>query len=535
MKSFLLKFSVFFLIAQAGCGGSDTQDNPSKTVRKDTGKPIIQDTGKGDTEADVGVEVGADARAYFGDLGIPEVAPTASLIKQTVEPQSVILIVIDTLNVSHLQAYGYNRNTSPRMDGLARDGVIFGNYISNSSWTRPSYTTIITGLPKSGHRVELDSGGLPSDVKTLAERFRAAGYRTASFVGNPLMREIWGFGRGFQLYNDTDDYKKGFPFDGLLTDDALSWFGSLGEQKHFTVLFFTAPHVPYRPPRQRRNFLATVKPGHILEYPFREYKKPLRKNVRDRLVAAYDDEVAYADYQVGRILDYLKKSGKAKNTVVAVTADHGEMLGKHNCYGHAYHMWEGTLRVPLLIRSSNLAVSNRLDVSPHTHIDLAPSLLALAGVKNQSAGLPGISLFKSIDAKTGGRQIMSQYNAHGIRRQAFRNGRYKVIHYHKVKESSFRRLNSLHATIPHADPKDLPSLVASLKGERYELYDMIADPEEENDRFEELKDDKEVGALLESALAYLKEKDKGKSNVGKMSAELIEALKNAGYFVSDEN
>jgi arylsulfatase A-like enzyme len=531
MKSFLLKFSVFFLIAQASCGGADSGNDPSKTVRKDTGKAHLGDTDKSDTESAFDIEVGADARAYFGDLGIPEVDPARALIKENIAPQSVILIVIDTLNAAHLSAYGYRRNTGPRIKALAREGVIFGNYISNSSWTRPSYTTIITGLPKSGHRVELDSGGLPADVKTLAERFRAAGYRTASFVGNPLMREIWGFGRGFQLYKDTSDYGKGFPFDGLLTDDALSWLDALGDQKHFTVLFFTAPHSPYRPPRKRRNFLSTVKPGPILEYPFREYKKPLNKDVHARIVAAYDDETAYADYQVGRILDYLEKSGKKKNTVVAVTADHGEMLGKHNCYGHAYHMWEGTLRVPLLIRSSNLSVSNRLDVSPHTHIDLAPSLLESAGVKNQSEGLPGKSLFKSTGVK-GGRIIMSQYNAHGIRRQAFRDGRYKIIHYHRVEESSFKNLNSLHAAIPHADPSDLPSLVASLKGERYELYDMIADPEEKHDRFEELKDDKEVRALLERVLSYLKEKTKGG---GKMSEELIEALKNAGYFVPDED
>ena len=515
MRLSVLKYSVLLIImmGEVGCKKEEpAPPSPSLPTPQPPPKPM-----------------GEDVAAYFGELGKEKVVPKKNFLKAKPTPQSVLVVVIDTLTARHLSSYGYKRKTSPNIDRLAKEGILFNNYVSNSSWTRPSYATILTGLPKSGHNVELGGGGLALNIKTVAERFKDAGYRTASFVGNPLMRQIWGFGQGFELYQDTETYDKAFPFDGILTKDAIEWLESIGEAKHYTTLFLTAPHAPYRPPRKRRYFLKAVPKGHILEYPFREYRQPLPKPQHQRIVAAYDDEIAYSDYQVGRLLDYLEKKGRAKDTTVVVTADHGEILGEHNCYGHAYHMWEGTLRVPLVIRSTNIDSTNRLDDSPHTHIDLAPSLLQIAGLP-VPADLPGRSLLRAYDQESE-RVRLSQYNAHGIRRQAIRDNQYKIIHYHKINEAVLSKLNSLKTQLPHADPRDLPSLVASLKGERYELYDLIADPEETTDVFESMKNKPPIQSLLETLLTHLNEKE---LPVGQMSEELIEALKNAGYFVSDE-
>ena len=546
MMLYLLKISVLFLLFSAGCGGNDhdgrdvprneqptketkgaeTVEAPLSAKSRDAVKAILG----GRDEATAIQPVGRDALAYFGDLGIPKVSEIEPRLKASLSPQSVILIVIDTLTARHLSIYGYARRTSPNIDKLAKAGLLFNNYVSNSSWTRPSYTTIITGLPKSRHKVEL-GGSLKMDTTTLAERFRRKGYLTAAFVGNPLVREIWGFGQGYQTYKDTHSYQKVFPFDGLLVDDALTWLDKIGDERHFTTLFMTSPHAPYRPPRERRSFLKTVAAGPINEFPFREYKAPLRKGEHDRIVAAYDDEVAYADYQVGRILNYLKKKNQDEKTAVVVTADHGELLGEHNCYGHGYHMWEQNLRVPLVIRSSNLTVAGHLDDSPHTHIDLAPSLMTLAGIDERPADLTGISLFDTSQAEH--RRIRtSMYNAHDIRRQAVRDNRYKLVHYNKIDEAALQKLNSLSGQIPHADPFDLPSLTATLNGEKYALYDLHEDPKETTDIFDTHKDDPAVRRLLEEVLKYVTDEDE---EVGKMSNELIEALKNAGYFVEDDD
>jgi arylsulfatase A-like enzyme len=468
--------------------------------------------------------------AYFAKVASRRLDGTPA-IQPTEGTRSAVLIVMDALNARHLGLYGYHRDTSPAIDGIADGGIFFTNHVSNSSWTRPSYTTIITGLPKSGHGVELGTGQLEDRIATLAERFQAAGYHTAGIVGNPLVREIWGFGQGYQVYKDTASFDKAFPWDGQLIDEAIGWLKRQGDHPFFLTLFLTSAHVPYRPPRLARRFLKAVQKGPVLEYPFREYPSPLKKADHDRIVAAYDDEIAYMDREIGRLVSYLKSSGQYDKTVLLLTADHGEVFGNHNCYTHTYHMWEQALRVPLVLHAPGLQVRGVYDDRPYTHVDIAPTLLDLAGQSDHKKGLSGRSIAKALADRTSGRERvrLSQYNAHGIRRQAIRDGRYKLVHYHKIDEGAFRRLNSLHSAIPTADPEELPSLVASLKGERYEAYDLFRDPEEKTDRFAELKGRPEIQGLLEELRIHLKEKD----DIRKLSKETVEALKNAGYFISD--
>jgi arylsulfatase A-like enzyme len=306
-----------------------------------------------------------------------------------------------------------------------------------------------------------------------------------------------------------------------------------GDHPFFLTLFLTSAHVPYRPPRLARRFLKTVPKGPIMEYPFREYPSPLKKGDHDRIVAAYDDEIAYMDREIGRLVSYLKSKGQYDETVIVLTADHGEAFGSHNCYTHTYHMWEQTLRVPLIIHAPDIQIRGVYDDRPYTHEDIAPTLLDLSGQSDHKKGLPGRSIAKMLADRTSGRERvrLSQYNAHGIRRQAIRDGRYKVIHYHRIDESALKRLNSLHSAIRTADPEELPSLVASLKGERYEAYDLFRDPEEKTDEFAELESRPEILSLLKELRIYLKEKD----DIRKLSKETVEALKNSGYFISDDD
>jgi hypothetical protein len=135
---------------------------------------------------------------------------------KNIDKPSVILLVTDATSVKHLSAYGYHRDTTPNIAALADQGIIFTNYVSNSSWTRPSFTTIITGLPKKDHGVELANRDVRMDITTLAEHFRMAGYKTGGFVGNPLVRGVWGFNQGYQEYVDTASIGRVFPPDGIL-------------------------------------------------------------------------------------------------------------------------------------------------------------------------------------------------------------------------------------------------------------------------------------------------------------------------------
>ena len=466
------------------------------------------------------------ARAYFGEIKAKRWLGAANFKGR--KNGSLILIVIDAFNTSHIGAYGYDRDTTPNIDKIAAKGLMAVNYISNSSWTRPSFTTIITGLTKRQHKMELNGNEVSSEIETIAERFLKAGYKTAGIVGNPLIREIWGFGQGYKLYEDTHSMGKVFPPDAKIAKKATTWLDSVGDDPFFLKLFLTAPHTPYRPISGYRKYSDMQKAGQVIEYPFREYKRPMAAANHNRLVAAYDDEISYADIQVGKIVAKLKQLGRDDDTAIIITADHGEMLGEHNCYQHAYHMWEQVLRVPFVMYAPWLKANGVYDDKPHTHIDLLPTALDLVALKHSDKALQGKSFFDD-STITDERVIFSQYNAHKIRRQVVRKGRWKLVHHHKVDVGALEKLNSLHESIPHAEPKDLPSLATD--GERFEFYDLVADPKETKNLFKVKKNTPPLVELLDALGPNLTKE----TNRSGLSAETIEALTAAGYFVSESD
>lgn len=469
--------------------------------------------------------------AYFGELDLPFIDKNYSPEKKA--KHSIVLLVMDALNARHLGIYGYSRNTSPHLDQMARDGLLLTNYISNSSWTRPSFTTILTGLPKKEHGVELDSRILEPEIKTLAERMRSHGYQTAGFVGNPLVRQIWGFGQGFQVYQDTHSLDRAFPSDRILVDKAIEWMNSQEAGPVFLMLFLTSAHTPYRPPKGYRKFLEQQPKGQVIEYPFREYEKPLPADDHNRIVAAYDDEIFFMDKQIGRLVAFMEEKFGSQNVSFIATADHGEAFGEHNCYQHTYHMWEATLRVPFILYSKRLGIKGRIDDRPYTHLDVLPTVLDLAQVGYDAGKVPGRSIVKAlekVDAREE-RAIFSQYSAHGIRRQAIRKGRMKLVHHHKVPAEALARLNSLERGIPHADPSKLSSL--AVDGDRYEFYDLSADPGEQNNIFDSARDNKDD--TLNQLLGSLNEKIGNEAAAPVLSLELVQALEAAGYITSESD
>ena len=468
------------------------------------------------------------SRKYFGAL--PYKPIETNLIVEPKKNANVLLIVLDALNAKHLGVYGYLRDTSPHLDKLAKRGLVLTNYVSNSSWTRPSYTTIITGLSKREHGVELEGGWrLRPEITTIAERFKRAGYRTAGVTGNVLVRKSWGFDQGYQVYEDSITLNlKAFPRDNILINRAIEWLKGVRSKPFFLSLFLTSSHPPYRPPKGRRKFLSELPEGTIIEHPFREYKKKLPRLDHERIVAAYDDEIRYMDEELQRLIDYLSDSGRLENTVVVVTADHGEIFGEHNCYLHAYHMWEPVLRVPFILLAPNLQLDGFYDERPFTHLDIVPTLLDLVGIERDDDDLAGMSIVTALqDISLNHRRIMfSQHNAHGVRRQAIRDDRYKLVHHHKVEKRALKKLDELHPSVLQPNPRDLPSL--AWDKERYELYDLFDDPEELNNIFEEKKDSEEMSRLLNKLQLHIVKKNE----VKELPEEMIQALINTGYLRS---
>lgn len=460
--------------------------------------------------------------SYFTKIAQSQLNPSPPPLPEV--STATVLIVIDALNARHVGVYGYERNTTPNIDAFAQEGVVFTQWISNSSWTRPSFTTIVTGVPKAVHGMELSDKALPKKIATLAEQFRAHHFKTAAFVGNPLIQKKWRYDQGFDHFEDTEDHGD-FPRADVLVNRALRWIETETDDRPFlVVLFLTDPHAPYEPAQDARQFSKSFE--EIVTSPQREVLEPFDTTRHAGIVAAYDDEVAFADAQVGRFLTELKRLEKYRQTTIAVTADHGEIFGAHNCYQHAYHMWEPVLRVPFIIRAPQAGgheatlpqTGPRFDDRPFTHTDVLPTLLHAAGIESktpygQSVFAPNADL---------SRVIVSEYDARGVKRTAARIGNLKLVRYEKVNGVLFEGIGRGTEML-----QQNPSLL--IPGPRYELFDLSRDAAETNNEYANYDTDEQIEPLRRAVKPTPKKKSSSPGQAPVLDADTLNALTAAGY------
>jgi arylsulfatase A-like enzyme/Tfp pilus assembly protein PilF len=286
-----------------------------------------------------------------GALGLAACGRSAPPPPQT---PNVLIITIDTLRADRV-----GRGLTPAIDGLAARGVTFTSARATAPLTLPSHVSILTGAlpPESGVRLN----GVPLRNRDgLARIFKAAGYQTAAFVGAYVLDRRFGLSGGFDTYDDRiprdrsgaarlEAERRG----DVVVDAALEWLGR-GATPFFAWIHLYDPHAPYDPPQAYLDRAG----GH-----------------------AYDGEVAFADAQVARVLDWLRSSGEARRTIVAIAGDHGEGLGDHGELTHGMLAYDSTLRVPLIIaRPPDAGVPpGRLD-APVSLAQIPATLLQLAGV-----------------------------------------------------------------------------------------------------------------------------------------------------------
>lgn len=307
----------------------------------------------------------------------------------------VVVIVLDTLRADHVSAYGYARRTTPRIDALAAEGVLYRRAIAPGTWTVPSHAGLFTGRPPVEHgayRVP-DAphavSSLNAGVETLAERLGAAGYDTAAFVGNETYLDpSFGMARGFELYR-TDDTRPG----ERLANRVTRWIRRRARRPAFLFVNFLDVHEPYRahPPYDTRF------PGKLPEDPgdvtarFAATGELPAPAVLTHCISQYDGDVAYVDAQLARILDELAKHGRYDNALIVVTSDHGDLFGEHGRLGHGGIPWDALVHVPLVIRyprGAHRGVEDRVV----SLVDVAPTVLAVLGLP-PLAGAPGRPLW----------------------------------------------------------------------------------------------------------------------------------------------
>lgn len=336
--------------------------------------------------------------------------------------RSVVLIVVDTLRADRLGLYGYPRGTSPALDDWARRGAVFERSFATSPWTLPSFGSIYTGLlptrhgagasvPESrtlqgrpvGHMILHDKkysfAGLDPAVPTLAEMLSTHGHLTAAVVTNPFLHPMFGVARGFQEY----DHLNGSDSEARRADEgvdrALAWIARHAEQPFFLLLHLFDPHMDYDPPPPFQGRFTRQYPTPRFSLSVRD-TADIRANVgtltaQDRMFigAAYDEEVAFVDQQVGRFLTAIDGQGLLRHTLVLLTADHGEELFEHGGFGHGHAMHDELLRIPFLAWGGGVRPA-RLSI-PVSLVDVAPTILDAAGL-GRMVPMDGISLWATL-------------------------------------------------------------------------------------------------------------------------------------------
>jgi arylsulfatase A-like enzyme/Flp pilus assembly protein TadD len=392
-------------------------------------------------------------------------------------PTSLLLVTIDTLRADRLGCYGHAGAETPVLDGLARRGARFTSVLAAVPLTGPSHATLLTGLPPPVHGVR-DNVNFSLDARhrTLATLLKQRGYRTAAFVGAYPVAADLGFAQGFDSY-DEGFHQKPVPGQGAerpaneVADTAIRWLERLGGEPFFVWAHFYDPHAPYTPP------------------------PPYADRFRER---PYDGEIAFVDAQLGRLLEALRRGGRERDTVVAVTSDHGEALGDHGEETHAVLVYQSTLHVPFLLAGPGVPQGLLVDARIGG-VDLAPTLLGLLGAEAPAA-LHGRDL-----------------------RAALRGGR--PPHAPLYAESLFGRLNCRWSSLRALVDGDWKLI----QGARTELYDLARDPGERSDRAAaEPERARRMAGTLAAALRKMTPRGDSARAIA-LSAEQEERLRSLGY------
>ena len=327
-------------------------------------------------------------------LGVPKTeeplpAHAAGPQPAFVKDFNVILISIDSLRADHLGAYGYQRNTSPTLDGLAQRGARFAHTSSTTSWTLPAHMSMMTGRSLLGHGVIWHDRKLADGIPMLAESLKRAGYATGAITSAPYVEGRYGFARGFDEYDDetirfaTNNESHKSVTAPLLQKTAAGWLERHVDQKFFLFLHYWDVHYDYKPGPPYDTMFDPDYTGEItgenLHGSPLVHAGMIQKDL-DHVIALYDGEIRLIDDHVAKLLGSLSDLELSNKTIVVVTSDHGDEFFEHGNKGHQSTLYEEVLAVPLIIYVPDHAPSQSV-VSMETSVaDIMPTVLSLVGV-----------------------------------------------------------------------------------------------------------------------------------------------------------
>jgi arylsulfatase A-like enzyme/Tfp pilus assembly protein PilF len=422
----------------------------------------------------VGAAVAAAAVAIALRRGAGAPAPAAA------RRDNVLLVTLDTTRADHLGCYGRVQARTRHLDRLAAEGVRFAAAYSPAPITLPAHASILTALYPTAHGVRNNGNFyLPERFETLATVLRAQGYRTAAFVSSFILDRRYGLARGFETYDDAmggartqvvslEAERRG-DRTALVLSRWLDGYAARRDAPFFVWLHLYDPHEPYRPP------------------------SPFREAFPD---SPYDGEVAFDDAVFASIRDKLDQLGLLDGTIVAVIGDHGESLGDHGEETHSMFVYESAIHVPLILWRPGRIAAGRVVTDLVRATDLAPTLLELVGAP-PLVSAHGRSLVPLLEGRplparpVYAETLLPLLYMNWAPLHAIRDERYKLI--------------------------DAP---------RPELYDLLRDPGEKDNRYEA---EPSRAAALHQAIAAETGGGEGAMSAGRLDQETVEKLAALGY------
>lgn len=402
---------------------------------------------------------------------------------------NILVISLCSVRADHLGCYGYERNTTPKFDSLAKESIVFENAISQWPKTAPSFASIMSG--KYGHTtgvMRITPGQyLVDGHETLAEVLRVCGYDTAAFVSSPALNLSTNILKGFETISGTSSAVT--QYLGV-TDRAAAWLGQERRKPFLLWVHYNNAHYPYTGGGNSPNVFVDdeyydaslqvkLNPHSPLtlpvpaEHPYRRQilradiggvhsKAALKERPTEYAfyIARYDAGIRAADRMAGDLLDTVREMGLLDNTVVVVLGDHGESLGNHNYYfEHGRFPYDDCAKVPLIIRPPGGTEARRIR-TPVPIFGIAPTLLEIAGLDAPEA----------MEA----RSFWQLAQGRGKPDYVFTESGYQIDYTLSVRGEEWKLIH-----IPNTTDQSL------MKGEEYELYNLSEDPGEKNNLYED--------------------------------------------------
>lgn len=458
---------------------------------------------------------------------------------------NILLIVMDCVRFDYLSVYGYPRPTTPHLERLAADGVVFENAFATAPWTPPSHASLFTGTYPSQHGVDVNENLFLSEQNTtLAQVLAEQGYRTFAVLPDAHLSNVRGFDKGFQdtvelwripYWKLEYDWLECLARNLLLGRDKMTYYSNRvmqrwlrangrGPDPFFIFVNYKTAHNSYHCPRPFRQQFEIASPGvdrrkaeHYSNkggYSYMAGQLELAEDELQLVRSWYSSTIAYLDARIGEMVEFLKAMDAYDNTLIIITADHGENLGEHHLAYHLFCLYDTLLHVPLLMSCPALLPRGQRINGMVSLTDVMPTILEVLGMEKAVGPLQGTSL-----ASFNGRPYHEQVFAEFGRPQYMLKRLQTRFPGHDF--SAFDRGLQCIRTQRH-------KLIVGSDGKE-ELYDLVQDPAESRNRLRELPDiAAEMRMKLQQWHVALDRPFQGQQTIE--DAALTKALNKLGYF-----